>query len=320
MRMISSRLSGLGVASLTATAATAGLALFNRSKAREAERHNLVGGAFLTIDGVKLHYLSKGQGPAVVLLHGNGSMIQDWMISGLVDELSQSHRVVAFDRPGFGYSDRPRSTVWTPEAQAELLAKAFIQLELERPIVVGHSFGTLVALGMAMNHPELVARLVLIGGYYYPTARVDAVLASGPAIPVIGDLMRYTVSPIAGKLMEPAANRKLFAPAPVSRAWKENFPVAMALRPSQIRAVAGEAALMIPAAASLSSRYGELKLPITLVAGDGDRIVDPMPHSARLHSDLPASSFELVPGAGHMVHHTAANVVHEAILQKSAAC
>ena len=314
------RLSRWGMASMAAIAASSALAVFNRNNARKAERHNQVGGAFVKIDGIKLHYLSKGEGPTIVLLHGNGSMIQDWMISGLVDVLSQTHRVVAFDRPGFGFSERPRSTIWTPEAQAEFLARAFVRLELGTPTVVGHSFGALVALALALDHPELIARLVLIGGYYYPTVRIDAVLASGPAIPGVGDLMRYTVSPLAGKLLEPAANRKLFAPAPVTRAWEERYPTAMALRPSQIRAVAAEAALMIPAAAGLCPRYGELELPTTIVAGDGDRIVDPLDHSTRLHAELSASKLLLVPGAGHMVHHTAAGVVQQAILEQSKAC
>jgi pimeloyl-ACP methyl ester carboxylesterase len=315
-----SRLPGWGVASIAAAAASGALAIFNASSARKAERRNHVGGAFITIDGTKLHYLSRGEGPAIVLLHGNGSMIQDWMISGLIDKLSRNHRVVAFDRPGFGYSERPRTTIWTPEAQADLLAKAVVGLELGIPTVVGHSFGTLVAIALALNHPELIARLVLIGGYYYPTARVDAVLASGPAIPVAGDLMRYTISPVAGKLLVPTANRKLFAPAPVTSEWEEEYPMEMALRPSQIRAVSAEAALMVLAAARLSSRYGELDGPTTIIAGDGDRVVNPQDHSARLNAELSASKLLLVPGAGHMVHHTAATAVRDAILGQAQAC
>jgi pimeloyl-ACP methyl ester carboxylesterase len=268
----------------------------------------------MEVDGVKLHYLSRGEGLPVVLLHGNGSMIQDWLISGLFDRLAKTHRVIAFDRPGFGYSDRPRSAIWTPEAQARLLAAAFEQLGIEAPIVVGHSFGTLVTLALALDHPHSVVRIMLLGGYYYPTVRLDAVLGSAPAIPMLGDVMRYTVSPIAGRLMEPAANRKLFEPAGVPQSWQDDYPVEMALRPSQIRAVAAEAALMVPAAARLSKRYEELSLPITIVAGQGDQIVDPVEQSERLHSELPASELLVEPLAGHMVHHTAAGAVYEAVI------
>jgi pimeloyl-ACP methyl ester carboxylesterase len=171
-----------------------------------------------------------------------------------------------------------------------------------------------VTLALALDHPDNFSRVVLLGGYYYPTARADAVLGSGPAIPLLGDIIRYTVSPIAGKLMEPAANRKLFEPAEVPQSWEDGYPAEMALRPSQIRAVAAEAALMVPAAARLSKRYRELPLPITIVAGEGDQIVDPIEQSHRLHRELPSSELLIEPLAGHMVHHTAAGAVQEAII------
>jgi pimeloyl-ACP methyl ester carboxylesterase len=317
MRAASSMLTPAALGLVATTAALAGLAVFNRARANRAERRNGVGGGFVEIEGVKLHYLSRGEGPPIVLLHGNGSMIHDWLISGQFDSLAQTHRIIAFDRPGFGFSDRPRSTVWTPEAQAALLAAAFTELRIERPTVVGHSFGTLVALALALDHPNSVSRLVLLGGYYYATARLDAVLGSGPAIPGVGDVMRYTVSPLLGKAMEPVANRKLFAPAQVTAEWKSEYPSDMAVRPSQVRAVAAETAMMVPAAARLSRRYHELSLPITIMAGEGDRVVDPARHSVTLHRELPRSELILIEGAGHMVHHTAGTTVHDAIVDRN---
>jgi pimeloyl-ACP methyl ester carboxylesterase len=308
------RPSGRTLGALGATAAMAGLALVNRQRALGAERRNAVGGGFVEVDGAKLHYLSRGEGPPIVLLHGNGSMIQDWLISGLFDDLAATHRVIAFDRPGFGYSDRPRATIWTPEAQARLLAKAFGKLGFERPVVVGHSFGTLVALAIALDHRGAVSRLVLIGGYFFPTVRLDAWLNAGPAVPVLGDVMRYTASPLLARALEPSASRKLFEPAPVPPAWESDFPADMATRPSQIRAVAAESALMVPAASRLAKRYGELSLPVAIFAGEGDRIVDPADHSRRLHAELPGSTLTVIPGAGHMVHHTAPEPIREAIL------
>jgi alpha/beta hydrolase fold len=99
--------------------ALAALAILNRVLAKTAERRNPPKGRFITVDGVRLHYVERGRGSPLVLLHGNGSMIQDFESSGLVDLAAKTYRVIAFDRPGFGYSDRPRTTVWTPEAQAD---------------------------------------------------------------------------------------------------------------------------------------------------------------------------------------------------------
>jgi pimeloyl-ACP methyl ester carboxylesterase len=302
---------GAGAAALGA--AGIGAALFNRERAKRAERDNPPLGEFLTVDGVRLHYLQKGEGEPIVFLHGNGTMIEDWLISGVMDELAQTNQVIAFDRPGFGHTERPRSRIWTPSAQAALLAEAFEELGIEAPLVVGHSFGTLVAMALALDHPGKVSGLALLGGYFFPSFRLDALFGSQPAIPGVGDAMRYTVSPLIGAALAPKANDKIFEPAPVTAQWERDFPLNMALRPSQIRAEAAEAALMAPAAAQLSPRYGALTLPTAIVAGSGDAIVTTADQSQRLHETLPQSSLLVVEGAGHMVHHTATREVVRAI-------
>ena len=148
---------------LAAGAALAAAAVWVNWKARRAEREHPPIGRFLEVDGVRLHYLDRGEGRPVVLLHGNGSMIEDLALSGLLELAAARYRVVAFDRPGYGHSTRPRDRVWTPEAQAELVRAALRRLGVERPIVVGHSWGTLVATALA--HPADVAGLVLLSGY-----------------------------------------------------------------------------------------------------------------------------------------------------------
>lgn len=297
-----------GAAVLTALA---GAALFNRARARRAERETPPVGRFVEVDGVRLHYVTRGDGRPIVLLHGNGMMVQDMEASGLLDSLAQRYRVVAFDRPGFGYSERPRDRIWTPQAQAELIHGALDRLGIERPVLVGHSWGTLVALAMALEHPQDVGALVLLGGYYYPTARAD-VLTSAPAVPVVGDLMRLTVSPLLGRLLAPAVVRRIFAPAPVAESFS-HVPLELALRPVQIRATAADTALMVPGAAQLSRRYGGLSLPVVIVAGAGDQIVDVERHALRLHKALPGSELRVIAGAGHMVHYSAPDDVMAAI-------
>jgi pimeloyl-ACP methyl ester carboxylesterase len=78
-------------------------------------------------------------------------MIQDFESSGLVDLAAKKYRVIAFDRPGFGHSNRPRGTVWTPQAQADLLNAALIKMGVSQPLVLGHSWGTLVAVALALK-------------------------------------------------------------------------------------------------------------------------------------------------------------------------
>jgi pimeloyl-ACP methyl ester carboxylesterase len=140
-------------------------------------------------------------------------MIQDLIISGLVDQFAKRYRVVCFDRPGFGYSQRPRTRIWTATSQAALFAKVLDQLGARDPVVLGHSWGALVAVAIALQEHYPVRGLVLASGYYFPTPRWDFWLMSGPAVPVLGDLMRYTVAPLVSWAIMPALLQKLFAPS-----------------------------------------------------------------------------------------------------------
>jgi pimeloyl-ACP methyl ester carboxylesterase len=203
---------GLPIAAGVVVAAVAS-ALLNRWLAKKAERRNPPIGRFITVEGVRLHYVERGTGTPLVLLHGNGSMIEDFQSSGLIDLAAKKYRVIAFDRPGFGHSDRPRSTIWTPEAQADLIAAALKEIGVPGAIVLGHSWGTLVALALAVKYPQEVQALVLASGYYYPNARADVVILSPPAMPLIGDLLSHTISPLLSRLMWPASPQD-FRPEP----------------------------------------------------------------------------------------------------------
>lgn len=305
-------------AAVAAVAALAASALVNRELAARAERDNPAGGRFVEIDGVQLHYVERGSGEPLVLLHGNGSMIQDFESSGLLDMAAAKYRVIAFDRPGYGHTTRPRDRVWSPEAQADLINEALRELGASPAVVFGHSWGASVAMALALRHPSSVRALVPASGYYYPTPRVDAVAASGPAIPVLGDILRYTVAPLLSRALWPALMRKIFGPAKEPAKFTNGFPKELALRPSQLRASAAESALMVPEAWAVSEAYAALQMPVVIVAGARDRLIDPA-QSARLHEDIGHSSFHAVPEAGHMVHQTATRAVMAAIDEAAAA-
>ena len=276
--------------------------LFVRAKARQAERDNPPQGKFVTVDGVRLHYLERGAGPTLVLLHGNGTYSRDFEISGLLDRAAEHYRVIAFDRPGFGHSERPRDTMWTPDNQARLLHHALQALGVDNAIVLGHSWGTLVALAMGLRVPHFVRALVLVSGYYFPSPRLDVALSSPPALPVVGDLMRYTVAPLAGRLLWRTTLKRAFTPQPIPASYRA-MPAWMALRPSQLRASAAEAALMVPSALAMARRYARLKVPVRVLAGTRDAVADCTHNAERLHERLRNSALGLEPGVGHMLHH-----------------
>jgi pimeloyl-ACP methyl ester carboxylesterase len=300
------------VASAIAIGALAATALINRNLARQAEQKNPPAGRFLDVNGVRLHYVERGSGEPLVFLHGNGSMIQDFESSGLIDLAAKTHRVIVFDRPGFGHSDRPRNVVWTPDAQAGLIKQALKRLDVSNAIVLGHSWGASVAVALALKYPGLIKGLVLASGYYYPTARPDVVAMGAPALPLIGDLLSHTLSPLISRAIWPLMMAKIFGPRSVPKKF-EAFPKEMALRPSQIRASAAESALMIPDAFRLRNQYADLKMPVVIIAGEQDRLIDIDTQSARLHNDISQSRFNRVAGNGHMIQQTATDQVMSAI-------
>jgi len=287
---------------------TAVLALVVYLAAKAVEHRNPPIGKFLEIDGTRLHYFERGSGLPVVFLHGNATMLQDFTLSEAFTSTAKQNRAIAFDRPGFGYSTRPGARSWTAFEQADVLAGALRRLNCGPAKVVGHSWGTLVAVALAERHPALVHSLVLLSGYFYPTPRFDAVLASMGSVPVVGDILRYTLTPLVGLLMLPVTLRAMFSPCPVSERFGREFPRLMMLRPWQLRASLGDGAVMRQAAATLQPGYGALQMPTLIAAGDEDRVVDHS-HSEKLHQEVHASQLQIIPRVGHMVQHSAPALV-----------
>ena len=300
---------GAGAAAL----ALAGAALLNYRRGRAAENAHPPVGRFIEVDGVAVHYAERGAGQPVVLLHGNGAMIEDYLLSGLVERLARTYRVITIDRPGYGYTERPRSRLWTAPAQAELMREVVGRLGLVKPVVVGHSWGATVAMAWALAHEEELAGIVLMSGYFFPTPRADVVAFAPPAIPVIGDLMRYTIAPPLGRLIAPRLFAKIFAPRPVPQRFAAGYPLALALRPWQLRASAEETAMMIPWAALSQRHYRGLRLPVAILAGEADEIVTATRQSVRLHDEIPHSSLRVLPGLGHMIHYFAQDEIAASI-------
>jgi pimeloyl-ACP methyl ester carboxylesterase len=275
--------------------------------------HAPVTGEYLQVDGTRLHYIDRGVGTAVVLLHGNGSMIGDFISSGVTERMGPGYRVIAFDRPGFGYSERPRGRTWGPFEQARLIMNALEFLDIEQAVLIGHSWGTLVALAAAMENPRRTIGLVLLSGYYYPLPRRREGPSAGSPFPIMDDMVWQTVMPFVWRMRAPGAVRNIFAPCPVPEPFKRLYSMADALRPSQMRSVQEEAAMLPEVSQSLGKFYKDVSVPVRLIAGADDRIVDTVKHSLRLHAELAGSTLQLIPHCGHMVHHAAPDEIVAAV-------
>lgn len=295
-------------------AALLGTAIYQRKATAAAEEAHPPIGRFIKVDGTTLHYVDIGSGPPVVLLHGVGTTLHDWFISGLVDELFRHHRVIAVDRPGHGYSPRPAGIDWTPERQARAIATMLHRLGAHDAVVVGHSWGVLPALSLALQHATFVRALVLLAGVYYPGASTAASTVSFvPSVPVIGPLARLTVAPALARAALPALIDVMFEPQPTTRRFRAEYPYGLVTRSGQLRASADDAASTDEATRRLAAHYGEIDCPTAVVTGSGDAIFDPDAQSRRFAAACGHARLVVVPAAGHMVHHSATARVAAAI-------
>ncbi len=297
---------------LTLAAAGIAAAAYVRHKTSEAELRHPPTGGFVTVEGVRLHYTEAGSGPPLVLLHGNSMMGQDFLLSDLVRLAARKYRVIVIDRPGYGYSTRPRPESWGPEAQARVIHAALRRIGVDRALVLGHSWGAMAAAALALDYPQMVRGLVLEAGYFYPRPRLEMLMRIPEALPMLGDLTRRTFVPILHRLAWPLLAKVLFAPAKVPpHFWK--LPPWMLIRPEPLRAASTEMAGIMLAAARLAPRYPALDLPVVIIAGRDEAFISTEKHSVRLAQELPDVELRLFEGVGHMVHHLIPEEVMAAI-------
>jgi pimeloyl-ACP methyl ester carboxylesterase len=304
--------SSAGTILVAGLATLSALAMINYVIARRAEQRHPPKGRFIDVKGVRLHYSDRGEGSPVVLIHGNMVTGDDYDTSGVAEMLLKNHRVIVFDRPGFGHSERPRGRIWTANKQADLIHSALDHLGVVRPVVVGHSWGAIVAMAMAVRYEADTAGVVALSGYYFWTLRPDVLLVGVGALPVIGDILRYTVSPLLNWLTMPLIKRALFSPGAIPERFETGFSTAMAIRPSQIRATSEDGALMIPGALGLRGHYKDLTLPVIIMAGEGDKVVFKR-RAEQLKAAISGSVLYVIQGAGHMIHYQATRQVVEAV-------
>jgi pimeloyl-ACP methyl ester carboxylesterase len=267
-------------------------------------------GEFVSVKGLRLHYVSLGAGRAVMLLHGNAGFAQDFSL--VMPALAEKgFRAIAFDRPGHGKSERPVNEEATVALQADLIREALRELRVEKPILVGHSWGALVVLQYALRFPGEVSGLVLLAPAVYPDEEQFGFEKSLIEIPRIGNLILKMSSPFIDKEIRSNLVRA-FAPDEVPADYLE-LATTIWNRPQQIKAVIQDEAIYNPTVKSLSARYDKIQTETIIVTGDSDKEVDPEKHAIPLHWEIAHSELRVLPATGHMIPHTRPRAVLDAI-------
>jgi len=293
-------------------AGLAGLTMFGTAA---IERHHPPRGTFVPVTGGRLHVADIGpragpaDGLAVVLLHGASGNLEDMRVA-LGKVLSARRRVVMIDRPGHGFSGRPRGDQEAaPRRQAARVIEALDALGIARAIVVGHSWSGALATALALDAPERVAGLALLAPVTHPWPGGISWYYRVATTPVLGPLFVRTLVLPLGVLRLDAGSRQAFAPQPRPDDYVERAALALVLRPAEFRANAADVAALKSNVAAQAPRYGTIGVPTVIITGDRDPTVSRKIHSEALAAALPHARLIVLPGVGHMVHHVASELI-----------
>jgi pimeloyl-ACP methyl ester carboxylesterase len=261
--------------------------------------------------GRSLRVLEAGEGPPVVLIHGVLAAAED-MLLGLGGALSARHRVISVDRPGHGGSRRQRFE-FAPERQAQLIKQGLLELDVRRPVIVGHSLGCPVALAYALQWPDEVRGLVLLAPIAYPELRpLEHTYLAPRAAPWVGPWLSQAAHETVDPNVLPLVFKTMFAPQEVPEAWARELPHGAIASAGQLT-TNGEDVADIAGLSRLAFTYRAIPSPTVVMSGDKDVVVRPERHARPLTVALPDARLEMLPGLGHMIHHFAADRIAAAV-------
>jgi len=274
-------------------------------------------GRLLDVNGLTVHATDQGQGRRpVILLHGASVNLRDWTYhpSGA---LAQKRRVIAMDRPGFGYSQRTPD-LWTPQRQARHLQLAAAQMGVEKPIVVGHSWGAIVALAWALDAPQDITGVITVSGATQPWRHHLAGMTWG-CFDQLG-LTHFLIKRYMASLVKNADKgavedfvTRAFHPNPVPQDYLASVGAPLSLRPQSVAANCQDLAQTQAALKHLSIGYNRISCPVEIIHGTADWLLTAQQHAVDLAEALPNANLALAEGVGHMAHHVRFDLLSAAI-------
>lgn len=261
-------------------------------------------GRFLTVEGGRVHYIEGGEGPTVILIHGANGNLRDWTYS-MFAKLAETHHVIAFDRPGLGYSDRAAEDGANPEVQARILSKAATELDVTDAVIVGHSWGGSVAAAWALNHAEQIKGVAMLAGATHPWGGDGVFVYKLAASPTLGGLVGGAARAYVSNGRREQFLADVFHPNDPLPGYLDYIGVELALRPDTFRWNSEDLTQLDRHLRRMAPRYPTIRVPMEILHGEEDRTVWASVHSRPLHDKVRVSNLTIVPGVGHMIHHIA---------------
>ncbi|MBW8896528.1 MAG: alpha/beta hydrolase [Massilia sp.] len=280
-------------------------------------------GRFIDVPGARLHLREfdggAAEAPALLLVHGLAGQLAHYTY-GVTDRLAGRWRMVAVDRPGNGHSTRAPDTPADLKTQADALAALIDALGLERPLVVGHSLGGALALALALHHPQRVGGLALIAPLTHMQDAVPPVF-EGLTIQSPGwrRFVAWTLAIPASIRNSRATLEQVFGPDPVPHDFATRGGGLLGLRPGAFLSASADLQALPERLPDQQMRYGELRMPVSILYGKDDRILDWQAHGQALADKVDGARLELVAG-GHMLPVTHPDVTAAFIDAAAADC
>ncbi|MCX7339340.1 MAG: alpha/beta hydrolase [Hyphomicrobiales bacterium] len=274
----------------------------------DAESRHPPGGRFVALPNGRLHLVDTGMphrgAPTILLIHGASSHHAD-LFSVFAPRLRDKARVIAVDRPGHGWSDRLGGREMAdPARQAGAIITALGEIGVRRATIIGHSLAGAVSTRMALDRPDLVSGLVLLGAVTHPWPGRTITWYYHPASrPVLGALFSRLVAIPAGSLLLESSIAGVFQPQPAPRDYARTAQTRLVLRPASFEANALDVKVMYDFVDAQWPRYRELAMPVLAIAGDRDTIVWTDIHSRAIAAEARDGRLIVLPGVGHMPHH-----------------
>ena len=265
-----------------------------------------------TAEGHRTAYVEAGTGRDVVLIHGI-LMTADDMALALMATLSPHFHCVAIDRPGHGWSDYRSGQDASLWAQAAIVVETIRGLGLERPVICGHSLGGAVGLACAMICPDEIAGVVALAPICFPEARIEQLMFGARALPLTGTLLSRWLNVTLDPVTLPALWRAMFLPQPMPARFAAEFPFGVAGSASSLTADGESASAFWPDLARSAMSYSGCRVPVRIIAGDADLVVNNRVQGALAAAIIPGASFDAMPGLGHMLHHFRPDTIAVAI-------
>ena len=288
------------------------LALATRAGVAIVERRYPPQGQAIPVNGATINLVDigprDGQRPPLLLIHGASSNLEA-MRRPLGDLLAQRHRVLLVDRPGHGWSPRERSEDSTPAAQARMLDEALARAGIGPVILVVHSWSGALGLRMALDFPERVAGLVMLAPVAYPWRGGVGQYNAAVTTPVVGPLLAHTITLPLGLALMASGARGVFAPQQMPDDLVDRTATPLLLRPQEFIANARDLVTLKQSVTEQAARYSEIRVPVTIVAGDADTTVSTAIHSRPLAQAISQTRLIVLPGLGHMVQNAVPDLV-----------